>query len=169
MKMVFIIMTNMSSSSTDPSRTQEWLSRLKDSGFRLSTSLRAVVEVLANTQRALNATQIFDLARKSHPSLGLVSVYRTLDKLEQINLIQRVHQSKDCHAYLPACQGHQHLLLCRQCGLTWVFEGDELGSLIAKVEQESGYQVQDHWLQLFGICFECQSEASNRELELSHN
>lgn len=140
------------------SLTQQWLERLKDSGYRISHSIRAIVEILANSQRALNAIQIFDLARAAHPALGLVSVYRTLDKLEQLNLIQRVHQPDGCHAYLPAFHGHQHLLLCRHCGLVLVFEGDDLGALISRVERESGYQVHDHWLQLFGTCPNCQAK-----------
>jgi Fur family ferric uptake transcriptional regulator len=144
--------------TSDPSLAQQWIEQLKDSGYRISHSLRAVVEILANTQRALNAIQIFDLARAAHPSLGLVSVYRTLDKLEQLNLIQRVHQPDGCHAYLPAFHGHQHLLLCRQCGLVLVFEGDDIGGLISRVERESGYQVHDHWLQLFGTCSSCQAK-----------
>ena len=69
---------NTKTSSPCPESEQDWLDCLKASGYRLTSSRRAVVKILAKSQRALNATEIFDLAREQYPSLGLVSVYRTL-------------------------------------------------------------------------------------------
>jgi len=137
-------------------RAISWLERLKTYGYRLTAPRRAVVKILADSDRALNATQIYDLAREYYPSLGLVSVYRSLEKLESLNLIQRVHQPDGCHAYIAAFTGHQHLLLCQDCGATVFFQGDNLDALVFRVERESGFQISDHWLQLFGICAPCQ-------------
>jgi len=142
--------------TTSNSRSISWLQRLKIYGYRLTAPRRAVVEILADSDRALNATQIYDLAREIYPSLGLVSVYRTLDKLESLKLIQRVHQPDGCHAYIAAFTGHQHLLLCHGCGATVFFQGDKLDELVFRVERESGFQISDHWLQLFGTCAPCQ-------------
>lgn len=146
------------SSHTPQTRTQAWLGHLKDSGYRLTASRRAVVRVLAESDRALNATEIYDLARQVYPSLGLVSVYRTLDTLEALELIQRVHQPDECHAYLAAFNGHQHLVLCQVCGSVNFFRGDDLEALFDRVERESGFQINEHWLQLFGVCAECRQE-----------
>ena len=137
-------------------RAQAWLEQLKDRGYRLTASRRAVVQALAESDRALTATEIYDLARRSYPTLGLVSVYRTLETLEALELIQRVHQKDECHAYLAAFSGHQHLVLCQMCGSAEFFLGDDLEALFARVERESGYQISEHWLQLFGVCAECQ-------------
>jgi Fe2+ or Zn2+ uptake regulation protein len=115
-----------------------------------------VVETLANSQRALNATEIYDLAREQYPSLGLVSVYRTLEKLEELELIQRVHHPDGCQAFIAGFTGHQHLLICKECGQTEFFEGDDLEKLFERVAQDSGYKISEHWLQLFGLCVNCQ-------------
>jgi Fe2+ or Zn2+ uptake regulation protein len=147
----------MTDQSTYKNRMNAWLDCLKTSGYRLTRPRRVVVETLANTQRALNATEIYDLARDQYPSLGLVSVYRTLDKLEELELIQRVHHPDGCQAFIAGFTGHQHLLICESCGKTEFFEGDDLVQLFERVSQESGYQVSDHWLQLFGFCDQCQS------------
>jgi len=136
-------------------RKEEWLDCLKASGYRLTSPRRAVVETLANSQRALNATEIYDLAQKQYPSLGLVSVYRTLEKLEELKLIQRVHHPESCQAFIAGFTGHQHLLICQKCGRTEFFEGDDLNPLIERVTLNSGYKIQEHWLQLFGLCSEC--------------
>ena len=139
-------------------RKEDWLDCLQASGYRLTSPRRAVVDTLANSQRALNATEIFDLAREQYPSLGLVSVYRTLEKLEELALIQRVHHPDGCQAFIAGFTGHQHLLICQNCGHTEFFEGDDLDLLFDRVAQDSGYQIQEHWLQLFGLCAECQNK-----------
>ncbi|MGH2522399.1 MAG: Fur family transcriptional regulator [Anaerolineales bacterium] len=141
--------------------TEEWLARLQANGYRLTGPRRAVVEIVAASRRALNPTQIFDLARRRYPSLGLVTVYRTLDKLEELGLVQRVHQPHGCHAYLPATAGHQHLLLCHRCGQAEYFGGDNLDALMSSIAGSSGYVIEDHWLQLFGICADCQQVANS--------
>jgi Fe2+ or Zn2+ uptake regulation protein len=137
-------------------RKENWLDCLKASGYRLTSPRRAVVETLAHSQRALNATEIFDLAREKYPSLGLVSVYRTLEKLEELELIQRVHHPDGCQAFIAGFTGHQHLLICQKCGHTEFFEGDDLEPLFERVAQDSGYKISEHWLQLFGLCADCQ-------------
>ncbi len=134
---------------------QDWLDCLKASGYRLTKPRRVVVETLATSQRALNATEIFDLSREQYPSLGLVSVYRTLEKLEQLGLIQRVHHPDGCQSFIAGFTGHQHLLICQGCGKTEFFEGDDLDLLFERVAQQSGYQIKEHWLQLFGLCSNC--------------
>lgn len=136
-------------------RKEDWLDCLKASGYRLTSPRRAVVETLANSSRALNATEIYDLAQEEYPSLGLVSVYRTLEKLEELDLIQRVHHPDGCQAFIAGFTGHQHLLICQNCGHTAFFEGDDLEPLFERVAENSGYEIQEHWLQLFGLCSDC--------------
>lgn len=145
----------MSYQSSTPS-IKEWLRKLQQNGYRLTDTRRAVVETVANSDRLLNPTEIFDLSRERCASLGLVTVYRTLSKLEELHLIQRVHQPGGCQAYIAAVTGHQHLLICQDCGRVEYFDGDKLDALMNRVGSESGYLIQDHWLQLFGVCYTCQ-------------
>lgn len=133
-----------------------WLEKLSKSGYRLTDSRRTVVEVMAETNRALSPLQAYDLARARHSGLGLVTVYRTLEKLEELGLIQRVHQPEGCQAFIAAFSGHQHMLLCSRCGRVQFFDGDNLDPLILKIHSDTGFQINDHWLQMFGICAECQ-------------
>jgi Fe2+ or Zn2+ uptake regulation protein len=133
-----------------------WFSQLHGNGYRVTAPRRAVVEVMAAGSRALNPYQVFELARQRYPALGLVTVYRTLEKLEALGLVERVHQPHGCHAYLPAAVGHEHLLLCQGCGRAEHFSGDDLEALIARIAARTGYQIKEHWLQLFGLCGACQ-------------
>ncbi|HUV28198.1 MAG TPA: Fur family transcriptional regulator [Anaerolineales bacterium] len=132
-----------------------WLDSLQASGCRLTTPRRVIVNIIGNSKRALEAVEIFDLSRDEHPHLGLVTVYRTLDKLEQLRLVQRVHQPNGCHLYLRAPQGHEHILLCKSCRRTDYFSGDDLSQLIEETSRNSGYEIEEHWLQFMGLCASC--------------
>ena len=136
--------------------TDPWLTQLQENGCRLTGARRAVVETVQNSTRALTPVEVFDMARKKYRALGLVSVYRTLEKLEELHLIQRVHQPQGCQAFISASHGHEHLLLCQNCGQITFFEGDDLEALIEAISKKTGYQVSEHWLQLFGLCQACQ-------------
>ena len=135
--------------------TQTWLDALQASGFRLTAPRRAIVALMADSPRALGPADVYQQARAAYPRLGLVTVYRTLETLEQLGLVERVHLPDGCHRYLRAAQGHQHFLLCTSCGLVCTFAGDDLARLTSRVASESGFTINDHWLQLFGLCPEC--------------
>lgn len=140
------------------SRIEEWVKILQENGCRITAPRRAIIRVVAESPRALQPNEVYELSRAKHPGIGLVTVYRTLDRLENLGLIQRVHRDDGCHMLMPAANGHEHYLVCTGCGRTILFEGDDLGELFARVESGTGYHVSDHWLQLFGICPQCHAQ-----------
>ena len=146
-------------------RINLWHDHLQSNGYRLTRPRQAVVEILAESQFVLDPTQVFLEARLNYPSIGLVTVYRTIEKLEELSLVLRVHQPSGCHSFIAAPTGHQHLMICSKCSRAEYFSGDNLTQLISQIGQEHGFSVQDHWLELFGLCTICKNGASdNREL-----
>lgn len=145
-------MSTLPSAST----SKQWLLVLQASGYRLTGPRRAIVEILAGCERALSPMDLFDLGRKSQSGLGLVTVYRTLEKMEELGLIQRVHQPNGCHMYLPAARGHQHLIICQRCGKARYFEGENMDAFFNQAAEKCGFALREHWLQLFGLCSDCQ-------------
>ncbi len=138
-------------------RIEIWQETLQGHGCRLTDARRAVMSILASSKTALTPQEIYDLARDNDLSLGIASVYRTLEILANLNLIQQIHQPGGCQAYWPTLVGHEHFMICKECGRMEIFEGtDDLNELFQKVEEKSGYQIQEHWLQLFGVCEQCQ-------------
>jgi len=135
---------------------------LKNHGHRITAPLKALVEILAVSSRALGPLELVELGRKSCPGMGLVTVYRALEKMEEAGLIQRVHQNQNCNMYLRAAHGHEHLLLCLSCGKIEFFSGDNLNELIGRIAQKSGFVIREHWLQLYGICSDCQEKDDNQ-------
>ena len=147
----------MTAAPASTGKTAAWLEQLQANGYRLTAPRQVVVEIVASSQRILTPLHVYDLARRRSPGLGLVTVYRTMEKLEELGLLQRVHQPSGCQGFIAAFCGHQHLLICQSCGLVEYFEGqhERLDALIAAVAESSGYCIEGHWLQLFGLCANC--------------
>ncbi|MGD8458178.1 MAG: transcriptional repressor [Anaerolineales bacterium] len=136
---------------------QTWLTQLQENGYRLTNARKAVVDVMVNTESALNPFEVYEQAKPIYSGIGLVTVYRTLEMLEELALIQRIHQPDGCNAYLPHVDGHQHLIICVECGKAEYFEGrEDMDVFFDRVAGEHGYTISDHWLQLFGTCSECE-------------
>jgi Fe2+ or Zn2+ uptake regulation protein len=152
--MVFIIdMTN----AIEAHETESWQVRLQARGYRVTAPMRALIQILTHSERILGPLELFDLGRKAYPRMGLVTVYRTLEKLEEVGLVQRIHQTDNCHGYLRSAHGHEHILLCENCGRVEYFSGDDLGGLFAQVERKNRFKIKEHWLQLQGLCVNCQA------------
>jgi Fur family transcriptional regulator, ferric uptake regulator len=139
-----------------------WINQINASGYRLTTPRRMIAEIIAGSDRALTPAEIFIQARSINNGIGLVTVYRTLEKLESLNLVEKVHHKAGCHAYIAHRDGHQHLLICKGCNRVVYFDGDDYAKLMESIGEKSGFQMQDHWLQLLGICPECQKKVTPR-------
>lgn len=137
-----------------------WEERLSQAGWRITMPRRVVMQILQRTGRPLSPQEIYARGRRVHRSLGLVSVYRALAVLEQAGLVRRVHQEDRCDGYILASPGHHHILLCRRCGRTVEFPGaEDLSGLIAHIERRTGFHVEDHLLQLIGLCPPCRKSS----------
>jgi len=73
-----------------------------------------------------------------------------------LGMARRVHSRSHCHGYARA-DGGKHYLVCRLCGQVREFPCDGLDVLASSVEQQTGYRVEEHLLELTGLCPECQA------------
>lgn len=139
------------------STAEMWLTRLQESGYRRTDRCEAIVRIILASQRALDPVEIFDAVRDQIPGVGLVTVYRTIQKLEELGLVQHLHGDVHCRRVLPATQGHQHFLVCSTCGSVVNFSGDDLAGLFERIAGQTGFEIREHWLQLFGQCPGCRA------------
>ena len=138
-----------------------WEDTLSGAGYRITAPRRAVMEVLRAAEAPLSPRQICTRGDSLHPRLGLTTVYRTVALLEDLGVIQRVHRSNGCHAYVATSPGHRHHVVCQACGRTAEFPGsDDVASLIHNVEKSTRFRVEGHLLQLFGLCPDCREDSS---------
>lgn len=128
---------------------------LRARGYKLTRPRQAVLAVLALGEEHMNPAEIYGRARAIYPKLGLVTVYRTLEVLVDIGLIQRVHLDEGCHSYVRSRQGHSHQLVCKECGRVEEFFDCELEGVFKQLTRKTGYAIENHWLELLGRCPTC--------------
>lgn len=130
---------------------------LHQKGLRMTSQRKLVMSVLKQSATPLSAQSIHQRVLDQNKEIGLASVYRTLTLLTDLGLIRRVHDHEDCQGYVLASPGHHHHLVCRQCGRAVEFSGaDDLSKFINLIEENTGFTIEEHLLQFYGVCPECQ-------------
>ena len=133
--------------------------QLSEQGYKLTRQRKAVVEVVRQAHTRLSAADVFTQAQRVCPDLGLTTVYRTLEILEQIGVIRRVHLDDGCEGFALAPAEHGHHLICSRCQETIEFEDCNLNALLKRVSERTGFTIEQHWLELVGRCPECQGKS----------
>ena len=128
---------------------------LREAGYKLTQPRLAVLQVLEENDAGLNPEAIYARGKALYPSLGLVTVYRTLELLAELGLVRRVHSEHRCHSYASAGID-RHYLICEGCHRVIEFPCHGLEALIESVRQQTGYSINAHLLELSGLCPECQ-------------
>ncbi len=136
-----------------------WEAKLRGLGCRLTAPRRAVLHALARAQRPLSVEELHERAKAQHAPLGLVTVYRTLQVLEELGLVRRIHEQGACRSFAASSPGHSHAITCERCDKSSEFSGGDVCLLTDAVERETGYRVSGHWLQLVGLCPSCRKSS----------
>jgi Fur family ferric uptake transcriptional regulator len=136
------------------SHAQETLTR---AGYRSSAPRSAVVEALAALHCSVTAKEIADLLEEQGRAVGLASVYRALDLLDRLRLVQRFDVGEGIARYEPAHPGgeHHHHLVCQSCGNVSAFEDQGLERAIEKLSRRVDYAIDAHDVTLRGECPSC--------------
>ena len=137
--------------------TEHALTRLADSGYRRGGARTAVVEMLGRQSCAVSARDIDDKLRQTGRTIGRASVYRTLETLAELKLVQRLDLGSGEKRYEPHRPGgeHHHHLVCDHCGHVQPFEDPELERALEKLSSRVDYTVDEHDVVLHGACSDC--------------
>ena len=146
-----------------------WNQRIHDTGFRLTNPREIIINILRDTSEHLSAEDIYIKALKVNPSVGLTTVYRTLDLFNQIGVVQKFDFGDGKARYEltnnPQKKEHHHHLVCMRCKtiLDYTnFMSEEL-ELMSKTEKElskkHNFKIMYHIIHFYGLCGKCQKLA----------
>ena len=131
-------------------------SLLRQQGYKLTPQRRQVINAIAISHEHLTPAAIYEKVHQQHPSIGRVTIYRTLGILTELGLLCEVHTDSSCRSYLlrrPA--EHHHHLICSDCGAVEDFTGCDLNELEQKLSQQTGFNINSHLLEFSGLCPDC--------------
>lgn len=117
----------------------------------------AVSALLSEVDGFHSAQELHAMLRDRGDTIGLTTVYRTLQALADADEIDVMRPPGGEHLYRRCSDTHHHHLVCRKCGATVEVEGPAVESWTTKVATQHGYSDVSHTLELFGTCSGCRS------------
>jgi Fur family ferric uptake transcriptional regulator len=144
-----------------PQRQPTWsahaLDNLQAEGLRNGGARRAVVEHLGEQSCCRSAQEIFDGIRDQGRRVGIASVYRALDQLVELRLVQRVELGDGTARFEPAHTGgeHHHHLVCDDCGKVEPFSDPGLEQALEQAASRLACGMRAHEVVLHGNCGDC--------------
>lgn len=142
-------------------RQTRWADHARESlqraGHRAGGSRSAVVELLADESCCLGAQEIFERLQARGRRVGIASVYRALDQLAALGLVQRVDVGGGIARYEAAHPdgGHHHHVVCDDCGRVAAFADERLEAALETLGGALDFEVDGHDVVLHGACGDC--------------
>jgi Fur family transcriptional regulator, ferric uptake regulator len=131
---------------------------LAQAGYRRGGARRAIVELLGEQDCALSAAEIGELLAARRHEVSRASVYRVLEELEGLDLLQRIEVGQGIVRYEPAGAGagHHHHLVCERCGRLEPFTDPGLERAIRRVSAQVPMRAHGHEIVIRGECADCE-------------
>ena len=144
------------------SRIDRIKKQLSGASYKLTPQREATVRVLLeNEEDHLSAEDVFLLVRENSPDIGLATVYRTLELLNELNVVDKIQFGDGVSRYDLRQEGAAHFhhhLVCIECGAVDEIQEDLLEDVEAIVETKWNFIIKDHRLTFHGICYRCQEK-----------
>lgn len=134
----------------------ELLGRLRGSALRLTSPRRSVVKAIDELGSHFTADQLTDHVQRSAPEVHKATIYRTLDTLTRLGMVEHVHLGHGPSVFHLVGEGHQHLV-CQTCGRVVEVPDDLFVDVGRKVAEDYGFELQPGHFALAGRCGDCRS------------
>lgn len=130
---------------------------LDRAGYRLTEPRRALAQLIADRTGHFAAADLVRESRVRRLGIGRATIFRTLDVLTGLGVVERLDLPSGEHAYVGCAPTHHHHVVCSNCGRTAEIADAGLRTVVREVARQTGFRVEDHRLELFGLCPACQA------------
>lgn len=128
-------------------------------GYRLTQPRRAVAAMIGAQAGHFTADDLVREARTRRLGVGRATIFRLLEVLVDLGAVERLDLPVRGHAYVRCEPAHHHHIVCSACGKATGIPDPGALDIAREVARRTGYRVDVHRLELFGVCPECQTRA----------
>ncbi len=139
---------------SDGERLDRILGMLRERGGRLTTARRAIITALVDSGSHVTADELSATVREAHPDVHLTTIYRCLETLEGMGVVDHVHLGHGRAVYHLNDELHQHLV-CDRCQAVVEVPDSLFDDLAARVRGEYGFTIRPHHFAVLGRCADC--------------
>jgi Fur family peroxide stress response transcriptional regulator len=127
---------------------------LRKKGYKATPQRIAICRFVLNSRDHPTAQQVYDQVKKTHPTVSLATVYKTLEVLKSLDLIQEINLPQGQARFDSYMKPHINLI-CLQCGN--IADLDETTAIeeTRKVAAAAKFKPKAQRIDIFGICKRC--------------
>jgi Fur family transcriptional regulator, ferric uptake regulator len=129
---------------------------LDQAGYRMTDARRAVIELILSRDGAFDTSDLVADARRRRVPAARATIFRTLEILTDIKAVERLDLPNGDHSYIRCDTGHHHHVVCSSCGRSVDLGDCGMRQVAAEVAMRTGFQIDRHRVELFGLCPSCQ-------------
>lgn len=133
------------------------VSAFETAGYRLTGPRRALADLIAARRGHFTAEDLLGASRRSRLGVTRATVFRSLDVLADLGVVERLDLPSGEHAFVACEPDHHHHVVCSACGRTTGVADHGLESVAEAIGRSTGFRVDTHRLELFGLCPDCQA------------
>lgn len=149
-------------SKLSPAEIERLKNNLREKGYKLTPQRRAIVDIIIRNEGShLTTEELYSLVKAECPEIGLATVYRTVQLLEELGVVSKLDLNDGCYRYelVHETENHQHHhLICSNCGKVIEVQGDLLEVLEHEIESKYNFKIKNHSVKFYGICSDCSKE-----------
>lgn len=140
--------------AADADRLEHVLGLLRQRGGRVTTARRAIVAALLSSSGHVTADDITVTVQQAHPDVHATTIYRCLDALQELDVVDHVHLGHGRAVYHLADERHQHLV-CDRCGVVVEVPDEQFASLRDDLRRHYGFNIRPNHFAVLGRCRAC--------------
>lgn len=134
------------------------IEELRVRGMRMTPQRAIIFEAIEKLAGHITAEDIFEEVQKVNAYISLATVYRTLELLQELNLITPTNLGGSQIYFALKGHGSHHHLVCLECGQIEEFSDEIFEPVRIKLEEQHGFQVHTDHMSIFGVCKLCREE-----------
>ena len=134
------------------------LDKFRSNGGRITAARREIVAVLlgGTAHEHLTADEIGRRVQRHHPEIALSTVYRSLEALADLGVLEHVHMGHGPAVYHLVDERHLHLV-CKRCGVVIEVDDSALDALAAELQRRTGFAIEPRHFAINGLCRTCRT------------
>ena len=142
-------------------RIDTLVEKLRTRGHRITPQRLAILKVLVASEAHPSVDQVYDQVKAAFPTTSLATVYKTVSIVKAMGEALELEFSQGSNRYDgKKPYPHPHVI-CTQCQKIIDYETVEIDAMVTKIKQATGFEIDNHRLDFYGICTTCQKSQTS--------
>ncbi|PTX60702.1 Fur family peroxide stress response transcriptional regulator [Melghirimyces profundicolus] len=141
----------------EKNRLNQAIDKLKSTGVRMTPQRYAILEFLLTSMGHPTADEIYRALEDKFPNMSVATVYNNLRVFKEAGLVRELTYGDASSRFDANMEEHYHII-CRECGRIVDFDYPSLVDVEKEAARKTGFRVENHRMEIYGVCAECQNE-----------